>query len=293
MTADDIEVRTVHVFSAGPGGGNPVPMVLDARTLTPARMQAIAARHGHESAFVVQRGHADADFEFRFFVPNHEMEMCGHATVGTLWALRQTGEWTEDRARVRTRSGMVDAFWDEERGRIWISQPPASQAAIAQASLHQLSTTLGIETAAFRSAPVNACTSRVKTLVELASEAVLDGLEPRWQEVRATCVELGSTGLYPFARIGMVNGAERLCARQFPENSGYAEDAATGIAAAALWSHLADTGRIDAGTRQRPAITVVRQGVRMGRPSAIEVQARFDAAGNIAGCWLTGAVRAG
>lgn len=65
-------------------------------------------------------------------------------------------------------------------------------------------------------------------------------------------------------------------ARQFPRNSGYPEDAATGIAAAALFYGL---GAPKAGL-------LVRQGEAMGRPSEIRVRCDPDGPG----CRLGGRV---
>src|SRR5690606_41767239 len=71
-------------------------------------------------------------------------------------------------------------------------------------------------------------------------------------------------------------------ARQFPRSSGYPEDAATGIAAAALAFGLLHDGLVDPA---RPV--TVRQGRAMGRPSRIEL--RFRSAGG--GVWMGGEVR--
>jgi predicted PhzF superfamily epimerase YddE/YHI9 len=79
-------------------------------------------------------------------------------------------------------------------------------------------------------------------------------------------------------------------ARQFPKSSGYPEDAATGIAAAALWGHLSATGAIEVGSAGSPVVCTVRQGESMGRPSAIQLRARFDDRGLPRGCWLSGNV---
>jgi len=92
--------------------------------------------------------------------------------------------------------------------------------------------------------------------------------------VREVCEAIDSTGLYPYALSD--DGAS---ARQFPKASGYPEDAATGIAAAALWGYLNKTGSVPAGE-----VYTVRQGVAMGSPSAIQLRARGDAQG----CWLSG-----
>jgi predicted PhzF superfamily epimerase YddE/YHI9 len=52
------------------------------------------------------------DFAFRFWVPNHQMEMCGHATVGAVWLLRQLDKLPRDQVSIWTRSGRVDAHLD-------------------------------------------------------------------------------------------------------------------------------------------------------------------------------------
>lgn len=287
------ELRSVDVFVAGAGGGNPVPLVADAQPLTTEQMQAVARRTGHESAFLLPATRADADWRLRFFVPQHEMEMCGHATVGALWALRQWGRWTGERARVETLSGLVDARWDAGTARVWISQPRARVEALASPVIARLVDVLGLAGAGAGAVQaVNATTSRPKTLVRLADVATLHALRPDYAAIEALCDAIGSTGLYPFA-IDLCATAQApiLSARQFPKASGYPEDAATGIAAAALWGHLADSGEIATGSADSPVICLVRQGEAMGRPSAIALQARFDEAGRVTGCWLSGEVQ--
>jgi trans-2,3-dihydro-3-hydroxyanthranilate isomerase len=292
-------VAGIRVFVNGPGGGNPVPLVRHAKGMTTADMQAVARRHGHESAFVFAPNEPGIDWKFRFFVPNHEMEMCGHATVGALWALREWGEWTTPTARIRTLSGLVDAWWDAPRARVWISQPKVRLSAVdahfgqrvwqvlspGQEHRHQH------QQVAERDPPViNAATSRVKTLVRMPGIAALDALVPLSGHVEAACAAIDSTGLYPYAVEAGAGGAPVVAARQFPRSSGYPEDAATGIAAAALWGYLSSTDAIPVGTPDAPVVTSIRQGEAMGSPSAIDLQARFGAHGEVVGCWLGGQV---
>lgn len=274
------QVALLRVFvdpTARQAGGNPVPLVLDAAGMSAAQMQALAARHGHESAFVFAADAPGHLCRLRFFVPGHEMEMCGHATVGTLWALRQWGLWTTPTARVQTLSGSVDVLWDEARGWTWISQPAVVTGELGPAQARAVADVLRIPPALPGLHAINASTSRVKTLVRMPDVAALDALAPNFEAMRAVCEALGSTGLYPYA----VDGSD-VYARQFPKSSGYPEDAATGIAAAALWAYLDREGIVPAGQ-----ICTVRQGVAMGSPSAIQLRARRDAPG----CWLSGETR--
>lgn len=284
------EVVGIRVFVNGPGGGNPVPLVADAQGMTAQQMQQVAQRHGHESAFVLRPSDDRADWRLRFFVPQHEMEMCGHATVGTLWALRQWGVWRTPTARIETMSGIVDVAWDEARARVWISQPAVQAEPLDAAQALRVATVLRLPESAAPGAMTNASTSRVKTLVPMPDVDALNRLSPDFGAIEATCEAIGSTGLYPFASRPGGEQAATVFARQFPKSSGYPEDAATGIAAAALWGHLTACGQVPVGTPARPVVCTVRQGDAMGSPSAIEVRPRFGMDGELRGCWLSGQV---
>jgi PhzF family phenazine biosynthesis protein len=263
------DIAHISVFPAAPGGGNPCTIVLDASGMDAAEMKAVAAAAGHECAFVFPPEAAGAaDYRFRFFVPAHEMEMCGHATLGAAWLL--FGRRPETAClRIETLAGPVDAV----RGKLGIEiSQPAGHA--EPADITPVLEALGLTPADLHPDHriLNAATSRAKTLVPLRSLARLNGLAPDMEAVRAACDAIGSTGLYPWApgNPGVVH------ARQFPRSSGYLEDPATGIAAAALYYGL--------GAPQT-GLTVL-QGEAMGRPSAIHI--RPDPEG--AGCWLSGAV---
>lgn len=277
------DVSLIRVFVRNGQGGNPVPLVADAQGMSAAAMQAVAAEYGHESSFVLPSA-VGCDWRFRFFVPQHEMEMCGHATVGTLWALRQWGRWTTPTARIETLSGVVHARWDEALQRAWISQPAVRTQALDTPASARVAHQLRLPAGAWPM--TNAATSRVKTLVALPSVAMLDGLQPDFATMEPLCESIGSTGLYPYA-LGARQADGRLTvhARQFPKASGYPEDAATGIAAAALWGYLAAEGELGAGP---DAAIAVWQGDAMGSPSEILVAPRVDAHGLADGCWLSG-----
>ncbi|AKM29431.1 phenazine biosynthesis protein [Pandoraea faecigallinarum] len=284
-------ISLVSVFPAGDNGGNPAPIVLDADAMTSGEMRAVAAHYGHESAFVMNARAPENAWRFRFFVPNHEMEMCGHATLGALWVLRRGGRWDGSPVTIETLSGRVQGRLAADGEHIEVSQPAGRTEPVVDASA------IAAICATLRIAPddialegvCNAATSRVKTLVPLRSIAQLQALCPDFTTLLATCDAIGSTGLYPCAREAVEDGHALpvLQARQFPRSSGYPEDAATGIAAAALLYGARRYGWLAPGERG----VVVRQGVAMGRPSAITVTLR-DALDASAGCWISGDVHA-
>lgn len=280
------EIHLVRVFAASEGGGNPAPIILNADGLSGNEMCSIAGEYGHESAFVLRPEDTRHTFRFRFFVPNHEMEMCGHATLGALWLLRKLGIWTTKRALIETKSGVVEARIRPVTDVIEVSQPAGVVQSIDDTGL--LAATLDVlNLSASDLMPigiVNATTSRTKTLIPLKSVAQLHALRPTFDRVETLCRSLNSTGLYPFA----VDAGESLAlqARQFPRSSGYPEDAATGIAAAALLYGARHYGLLSGNA----SCVHVHQGVAMGRPSKIFVEFR-DSLDTDRGCWISGSVQ--
>ncbi len=109
-----VEVEQWSVFRRGQAGGNPCPVIAEARSLTSGQMQAIAAHYGHESAFVTSV--APSRVCLRFFVPRHEMRMCVHATIAAITALAGSGSIAGGEAVAVTASGEHRVSWacDEE-----------------------------------------------------------------------------------------------------------------------------------------------------------------------------------
>jgi PhzF family phenazine biosynthesis protein len=247
-----VNVELLTVFADGPGGGNPCPVVTDADGLTDEQMRGVAEEYGHESAFVLTPTDPAARLRLRFFVPRHEMEMCVHATVAALSLLDEPGP-----LRVQTPLGLVDAEIGVD-GAVTVEQfPPVFGEPVDAA--RELAAAMGCapeQILAARSVSV----SRAKLMVDVLG---LDELRPDQDAVRRICERLDVTGLYPFT-----NSDGRIFARQFPRDSGYPEDPATGLAAAGLACLLAT--RENANGCHTYAI---HQGQAMGRPSVITAHA--------------------
>lgn len=85
-----IKVYHYDAFSREPNKGNPAGVVLNGDELTESEMQEIALQVGfNETAFPVKS--EVADLRIRFFTPGHEMNLCGHATMATVFALKEKG----------------------------------------------------------------------------------------------------------------------------------------------------------------------------------------------------------
>jgi PhzF family phenazine biosynthesis protein len=95
-----VNAFTRNVYGGNPAGVCPLPVWLD-----DAILQAIAAENGYaETAFFVAEGE---DYRLRWFTPGCEVNLCGHATLATAWALRHELGDRRDRLVFHTRSGEI------------------------------------------------------------------------------------------------------------------------------------------------------------------------------------------
>src|SRR5579862_3783519 len=96
MVRMKLHFATVDVFTEHPFGGNPLAVMLDARGLTTAQMQAIAAEFNlAETTFVLPPRDPAHTAEVRIFTPRAEMPFAGHPNIGTAFALATLGNEEE------------------------------------------------------------------------------------------------------------------------------------------------------------------------------------------------------
>jgi PhzF family phenazine biosynthesis protein len=276
VDAGTVTVVDTVVFERAPGGGNPCPLVLEADTLETSDMQALAARWGHETGFLLRPTVPAARVRLRYFVPRYEMSMCVHATVAAVTWLYRTGLATEPSVVVETPLGLTTARCDLNAGdlQVWVELWPPRYAS-RRPPVTQVAEVLGVRPEDIRADwPIcTLSTSRMKTLVPLVSRATLEAMRAPGDEAWRLLDAYGSTGFYPFAPVQPGHHTVWAC-RQFPVRAGYPEDPATGVAAGALAAYLAD--RLGGDTKPGGISFEMRQGDAMGRPSVIWANARRD-----------------
>jgi PhzF family phenazine biosynthesis protein len=260
LPIDSASVVVFDVFAERAGGGNPCPVVPAGDDLDDGQMQQIAAATGHETVFLLTPTVPDGHIRMRYFVPRHEMEMCVHATIAALTHLAEQGVVPTGPVPVQTPLGVLDTVVEPD-GTVTVDQfPPTFQPPMPDVR-DELAQVLDCPADRMVGAgtPRIVSVSRAKLLVEIVDAATLHALRPRPERVRELCERIDATGVYPFATAGGTAWA-----RQFPRDSGYPEDPATGLAAAALAALLAAREPGDGTYRYQ-----VCQGQAMGRPSRI------------------------
>src|SRR4029079_17092333 len=101
--------ETVDVFTDRPFGGNPLAVFTDARGLSDAQMQALAAEMNYsETTFVLPADDPAHDARVRIFHRTAEMPFAGHPNVGTAWVLARQGRDRGGALRFEQMAGLVE-----------------------------------------------------------------------------------------------------------------------------------------------------------------------------------------
>lgn len=162
-----LTITQVDAFTNRPFGGNPAAVCLLPRPAAAAWMQQVAREMNlSETAFLVRRD--DGAFDLRWFTPEVEVDLCGHATLASAHVLWEGGHLAAGSPAVfHTRSGRLSATlcdgWVEMDFPSEPDEPTAAPAALAAG--------LGAD-------PAYVGRNRFDYLVEVDSEATVRNLAP-------------------------------------------------------------------------------------------------------------------
>ncbi|GGF45076.1 phenazine biosynthesis protein PhzF [Marmoricola endophyticus] len=243
----------VDVFTDSLGLGNPVAVVHDADTLTPAQKQLFARwTNLSETTFLLTATDPAADYRLRIFTPSRELPFAGHPTVGSARAwLTAGGVPRADRLVQECGAGLVEVR--REGDRLAFAAPPLLRGGPVEAE------------------DVAAIAGQLGVGVEEVVDAQWCDNGPGWVTLllesaeRVLSLDPGPlTG--PFPHVGVVGphpaGPEvDLEVRAFTETW---EDPVTGSLNAAIGQWLVPAGRVGASY-------VAAQGTALGRRGRVHV----------------------
>lgn len=102
----NLSLWQVDAFASKALGGNPAAVIPLDEWLPDALMQAIAGENNlSETAFFVRI--APGLYDLRWFTPNVEIELCGHATLASAWVVFDALEPQLNEVRFQTKSGVL------------------------------------------------------------------------------------------------------------------------------------------------------------------------------------------
>lgn len=268
------DVLRYTAFAAGPAGGNPAGIVLDASALDDDAMLKIAADLGYSESAFLTPGPAGADdartYTLRFFSPKAEVSFCGHATVATAVALADrhgTGDYL-----FHTPAGEVPVTVDRADGllRATLTSVEPHVTDVSADDLAEALAALDWPAADLDPAlpPRISYAGNHHLVLAAATRARLADLSYDFDRLGALMHRLDLTTVQLVWREDEKDGRVFHVRDPFPVG-GVVEDPATGAAAAAFGAYLRELDLVPAA-----AVLTLHQGADMGRPGELTVTLR-------------------
>lgn len=214
----NIPFYQVDAFTSAVFAGNPAGVCLLDQWLPDSTLQSIAFENNlSETAFVVKE---DDEYGLRWFTPETEVDLCGHATLASAYVLFEFAEPSKDRLAFRTQSGLLTVARSDD---LLAMDFPARPAEVSQ--------TPAALSAALGSTPLETRLSVRDCMAVFETEDQVRQLRP---DMQALC-KLDSLGIIvtaPGTKFDFVS-------RFFAPRAGIPEDPVTGSAHSTLvpyWS---------------------------------------------------------
>ncbi|MFC7686424.1 PhzF family phenazine biosynthesis isomerase [Ureibacillus sp. GCM10028918] len=238
-----ITVYHYDAFSNEPNKGNPAGVVLHGEEMTDAEMQEIAFRIGfNETAFAIKSD--VADLRIRYFTPGHEMNLCGHGTIATVYALKSKGLLGEKTdITIETKAGILPVKINTSvDGEIFITMKQASpEFKEFTGSREDLATSIGLkESDLHANYPIlYGSTGTWTLLIPIKELDSFQKMEPDNKMFPEILKEMPKSSLHPFCLETYDPNAD-MHARHFSSPySGTIEDAVTGTASGVMGAFYA------------------------------------------------------
>ncbi len=266
-----IRILQVDAFTDEPLAGNPAGVVPEADRLTDEQMQAIARELAlSETAFLRSSDDADADRRIRYFTPTQEVDLCGHATIGSYAHLHDEG-LEAGTTTLETNVGVLEIELEED-GTVWMTQD-APTVREAEVDYDRVAEALGVDRAALEGASADlplaiSSTGLSFLMVPITYLSDVGNADPDMAAIEELTDELDAAGVYLFT-FDVLEGTSTLHGRMFAPDAGVPEDPVTGTASGAVGAYLDQFGAFD---DDLPEELRLEQGHYVDRPGIVRVR---------------------
>jgi len=270
---DTISVLHYDAFTKIKGKGNPAGIVLQGDRYDDKQMQKIALHVGfNETSFVLPS--KNTDFCIRFFTPGHEMNLCGHATIATVYALKTKGLLpNKKQLTIETKAGVLPVSIEERDGITYVKMKQVSaQFKSFQGSVAKLAEAIGLnEDEIDKELPILYGSTGVWTLIiPIKALVSFNKMKPCNKMFPEVLSEIPTASIHPFC---LETNYEKssMHGRHFSSPySGTIEDPVTGTASGVMGAYYSKYIDTDAMKNQ----IIVEQGQEIGKDGEVVVEVK-------------------
>ena len=266
-----LKILHYDAFTDTPGMGNPAGIVLNADNLSEKQMQSVAAATGYnETAFVLSSD--KADICLRFFTPGHEMDLCGHATVASVYMMKEHGILKKDEILVETNAGILPVSATNIDDHIIVGMQQAQyREEIFTGSLSNLAHSIGLsENDIDCRFPVVFGSTGIWTLIlPIKHISAFGNMKPKNSCFPEILFQKPHSSVHPFC-LETLHPEADMHGRHFSSPlSGTVEDPVTGTASGVMGAYY-QKHILDSGNSKK--IIIVEQGQDIGKDGIIKVE---------------------
>ena len=265
----------VDAFTDITFGGNAAGVVIldkDDNFPSEKKMVKLAAELRYsETVFIKpEQGSNEYDFHARYFTPTDEVDLCGHATIGGVYCLNQTGILKNGSINFKTKAGIINVEVSENDVLMDMASPVHIATFEEESLLEKIYDSMGISVPSGDSIsklkPMAISTGLPDIMLPIPSKKILDHMEPNMDMISELSRDLKVVGIHAFAaKYDEEIATERsVFCRNFAPLYGIDEEAATGTSNGALAYYF----YINEMLSPNGVLNVI-QGESMQRPSSI------------------------
>lgn len=264
-----VKAYKINSFAKSVEGGNPAGVVVNADSLSENDMKKIAGILGlSETAFVMKSDLAD--FKVRFFTPTEEVDLCGHATIGTFSTLLSEGYIKPGNYTQETKAGVLNVEVKEDLSIMMNQTPPNFYEVIDKSEIAD-SLNISIDEI-HEKLPVQIVSTGLRDiLIPIKNIDVLNSINPDFNKVTQISRKYNTIGYHIFS-LDVLYSANAHC-RNLAPLCGIPEESATGTSNGALACYLFKYNKINSANFED---IVFEQGYSMKKPSEILVSLNVE-----------------
>ncbi|HVP13468.1 MAG TPA: PhzF family phenazine biosynthesis protein [Phycisphaerae bacterium] len=250
---ENLEFKLVDAFAISPYSGNVAGVILKADGLSDRQMQLIAREfNASETTFILEPTVRDAAVRFRWFTPGCEVGFCGHATLGAVHALLETGRFAHALKEpgtvlpIETKSGVLtirtERHGDQGAYTIWLDMPHCEPKR-GPVVVPTLAKYLNLPVEAVDPAIPAIRTQDDDVILGVRELPTLLGLQPSMAELARYCSKERIRGVC-VTTTNVLSAATAVQSRFFAPAAGVDEDPVTGSVHGPLGLHLVNSGLV-------------------------------------------------
>lgn len=258
-------------FTREPNKGNPAGIILNGNDFTEDEMQTIAFKVGfNEVAFLLKSD--TADLKIRYFSPKREMDLCGHATISALYALKTRGLLDKkELVTIETKAGILSVSLNSSGTDTLVTMSQATpRFKPFKGSLKTLTHAMGIkESDIDHTLPIlYGSTGTWTLLVPINGLGAFKKMKPVNKDFPALLSDYPDASVHPFC-LETVHSSSDMHGRHFSSpGTGSVEDSVTGTASGVMGAYYAQFISENFENTKR---IIVEQGQEMGKDGRVYV----------------------